>query len=973
MRFLLVITLFLFLFPRSYGQGVLYNGGGFITVESGTVLFVDGDIRNNDGSNTFKGEVCNRGEIIVTGDVGNVSVDSLFFDRDGLLIFSGTENQTLSSNIALQLNTLEVANADTLIFDADGSELADSLVFTSGHIHLNDNELWLYSDFDQYWPGFSNENESSHLFDHYLGIGKVRGTALINNSTLDEPPFNFGLHIETSGVLGLTEVIRAHGKQGGPNPEDGGPANGSILRFYDMYPMFEDQAETIQFDYFDDEIDALDETYLGVWQSPKTLTLGVSWLNRGGVLNTINNVAEANTIPIDTNRLTLAEVSCDQGPVSNLADTIYFCADTSITISVGNPGMTYLWSSGDTTEGIRVDTTGLFFVSILDANGCVTRDTAVIFEVAEPIAAFSQIAGCFGDTVSFTNESTDTSSISFLWDFGVGISDVDTSTLENPRFYYSEAGAWTTTLVVTNSFGCSDSVVEAFPVHPLPEAQFSANDTCQGLVTRFQNTSTIAEGSGLFYSWNFGDSQSSDLQSPEHVYDTLGTYEVTLIVTSNADCRDTLVRDVEVFLQPVVDFVATDVCVDSLLEFENLSNVSTSQVDFSWTFGDGVSSDAFSPTKSYSQAGTYEVRLIASTTENCHDTLTRTVVVQPCNELVDCTLPENQPAVNLGDDRIVCEGQLEMLDAGVDAAAYEWTTGEMTQSIDVSTSGTFGVTVSNEAGCLDYDEAEVSLISVPKFTLTDDIHLCQPENGAELNAILGKSAEATITWSQEGDIVGVGEQIVVFETGQYVVSATDIEGCGFVSYDTVSVLETGQFLEAIFLSKSSIIVGDTILFVQLSNPSPSQVLWDFDDGITSEEFNPVHAFFTPGIFDVSLTASNGVCHDTLIKEITVSTGKIPDKDTIADTTIVYELVELPEEFWLYPNPTDGLFTFEMELDGESSVELQLYDLGGQVIIEKTIVGRVFKESFDIQNQPSGLYVLKIVLAGQFVSNKLIKY
>ena len=69
-----------------------------------------------------------------------------------------------------------------------------------------------------------------------------------------------------------------------------------------------------------------------------------------------------------------------------------------------------------------------------------------------------------GNPMDFTNETSGTPNLSYLWDFGDG---VGTSTDENPSYLYSAAGSYTVTLTATNTFG-SDSVSHVVEVLPLP-------------------------------------------------------------------------------------------------------------------------------------------------------------------------------------------------------------------------------------------------------------------------------------------------------------------------------------------------------------------------------------------------------------------------------------------------------------------------------------------------------------------------
>ena len=75
---------------------------------------------------------------------------------------------------------------------------------------------------------------------------------------------------------------------------------------------------------------------------------------------------------------------------------------------------------------------------------------------------------------------------------------------------------------------------------------------------------------------------------------------------------------------------------------------------------------------------------------------------------IDCIL---NPTVHLGNDTMINQGELIMLDASGNGLTYLWSTGDTTSTIAVSEAGNYSVTVTNTQGCTATDEIEVSLIS----------------------------------------------------------------------------------------------------------------------------------------------------------------------------------------------------------------------------------------------------------------------
>lgn len=152
------------------------------------------------------------------------------------------------------------------------------------------------------------------------------------------------------------------------------------------------------------------------------------------------------------------------------------------------------------------------------------------------IASTTEI--CAGDTVYFTNSSTD--AVSYNWIFE-GAETVN-STLENPFAVYNNQGIYNVTL---NAYGLIDSVSllqsNYITVNALPVADFVVSDTLLYLpssLALFQNTSLNAN----YYFWNFGDGSTSSDNTPWHIYDTIGYFTVTLVAINNLCGSDTLVK-----------------------------------------------------------------------------------------------------------------------------------------------------------------------------------------------------------------------------------------------------------------------------------------------------------------------------------------------------------------------------------------------------------------------------------------------
>ena len=157
--------------------------------------------------------------------------------------------------------------------------------------------------------------------------------------------------------------------------------------------------------------------------------------------------------------------------------------------------------------------------------------------------------------------------------------------------------------------GFSNDVGTTVP-YSAPVAQFTGSPTSgtAPLTVNFSNTST---GSITSYAWTFGDGGTSTAASPSHVYAAAGTYTVALTVTgpggSNTQTRTSYVTVGTP--APVAQFTGSPTSGTFPLTV-NFSNTSTGSItSYAWTFGDGGTSTAASPSHVYAAAGTYTVAL----------------------------------------------------------------------------------------------------------------------------------------------------------------------------------------------------------------------------------------------------------------------------------------------------------------------------------------------------------------------------
>ncbi|MEO8088634.1 MAG: PKD domain-containing protein, partial [Bacteroidota bacterium] len=110
-----------------------------------------------------------------------------------------------------------------------------------------------------------------------------------------------------------------------------------------------------------------------------------------------------------------------------------------------------------------------------------------------------------------------------------------------------------------------------------------------------------------------------------------GNYNVTVTVTNQYGCANTDLAHVSVHPLPDVQFSGDSVCLNNANTFVNSSSIPTGSINtYFWSFGDGSTSNAGNPNHHvYTNAGTYNVNLVATSNHGCINNALHTVLVRP--------------------------------------------------------------------------------------------------------------------------------------------------------------------------------------------------------------------------------------------------------------------------------------------------------------------------------------------------------
>ena len=286
-------------------------------------------------------------------------------------------------------------------------------------------------------------------------------------------------------------------------------------------------------------------------------------------------------------------------------------------------------------------TSGTFNVTltVTDTSGCTSTITKPVAIIPQPISNFnySQPA-CKQSAIHFTSLSSAPVGyiVKWTWIFGDGNSQIVNFPNDPNIFHtYANFGTFNVTLTVKTSDSCSQTFTMPVIVAPNPLANFSFESTCVNSPVQFNDLSQSGSGGMADWLWDFGDvasgsSNISTIQNPTHTFSAAVTYTVTLIVTNNGGCKDTVQYPVTVHGLPAVDFTSTPGCVNDSTHFVSSTFVNANAVTGRvWNFGDGITSTDIDPYHIYANSGAFTVTLTVTDTAGCVNIKTHTISISP--------------------------------------------------------------------------------------------------------------------------------------------------------------------------------------------------------------------------------------------------------------------------------------------------------------------------------------------------------
>lgn len=390
-----------------------------------------------------------------------------------------------------------------------------------------------------------------------------------------------------------------------------------------------------------------------------------------------------------------------------------------ISLDAGTGFSSYTWSSGQNSASINALNSGMYTVTVSDANGCTGTDAFDVLIPAQPVVSI------VGNPIFCAGTTT-------VLNAGPGFSNYAWSTGEGTPSINSGING-SVTVTVTDALGCTATGSIQLTPQPLPQPIISGpSSICAGSSATLQ----ISGATGNIQ-WSTGD------QTASITTDVTGVYSLT--ITDSNGCVGTANAALTVNNNPTTQITQAPYQCDGQISL----NADPGFVQYVWT--GGQSGSTFLAT----QSGLYSVTV---TDANACTAAANLDVVVPILQTVGI---QGSPQF--------CPGAATTLQATSGFIGYQWTVGSANAGIVVNQAGIYNVTATDAEGCTSTAGITVLELPTPQPVIAGPLAVC-PGSTANLTAPAGY---VSYSWSTGDNTTS----IVVTPPTSVTLTVTDGNGC----------------------------------------------------------------------------------------------------------------------------------------------------------------------------------------------------
>jgi gliding motility-associated-like protein len=628
--------------------------------------------------------------------------------------------------------------------------------------------------------------------------------------------------------------------------------------------------------------------------------------NCSGTANMNNLITATKPYP----NFTVPAVSCNHQAV-NFTNTSTGTTSSDV--------LTYSWVFGDGSSSTEISPSHAYhttltssvsydiILSVVDQNGCdssITKSTALSIPISN-FGATETNATCPPFYVQFKDSSySDPGTITaWYWDFG---DNTDPLTQQNPTHPYFNAGTFGVTLIVTDSYGCKDTL-ERNPFidinGPVGTIEYSIDNTttCIPIVTFIANSENAVS-----QFWIFDDGKLGVGDTVTHSYYVPGSYNPVLILQDALGCQDEIELEEAITVTfPIVDIELSStnaICTSHTGTATVTASGGTSPYTYSWNNGQ-TTSTAINLALGYHtvlvldelECPGYDSVMVQSTNQTFNNSFTKTDEICISSAATATAIPSGGNA----------------------PYTFSWENADTEATATQLAEGSYTITITDSYGCVKTDEVSIQRVwntFLPNISHLDVV--CTNTEGTATANPSNGNPPYTYQWSTGN----YSSSIIHLAPGTYYVTITDSYGC--VAQDSATIIAAdNNSIQSIFVADTNNVLAVVPIHFTSNSVDSLPIIsytWIIDNETLTDTIGTLsYRFESSGNYPVYLIIEDLYgCVDTSSLVITIKDG-----------------LEVPNVFT--PNG-DGINDyFYVQDSGIESYEFEVYNRWGAIIFKET--------------------------------------
>lgn len=578
---------------------------------------------------------------------------------------------------------------------------------------------------------------------------------------------------------------------------------------------------------------------------------------------------------------------------------------------------------------------GDYTLTLIAQYGTVCADTATrLLKIGDVTAVLADLdSTCISSSVNFSENSTTVGNMvvnSWRWNFDDG---TPISTVPNPSHVFASSGVLNVQLIVGTDAGCLDTIVKPIYIQGLPVADVGPDTTAcfnnpninlNGIITNA--TGGVWVGNGGVFNPNTTDMNAN--YDPSQLEINTGFTEIILSTTGNGFCPSTQsTLRIDFIDGPTVDAGPDiEVCSDTSYVPLGATFQYSGGVEWYTTGGTGTFNNPLSPNAQY-------IPSAADIAADSVELIVHTIINGNCFEDSDTlwVVFFSPPTISLNYIDTICANNPIFLDANSTTGSGIWsTTGDGMFVSDTANATTYihgsadlafgNVEIYFESilngGCqVQRDTIQIEVLPSPivNFTFTE---VCFGSTTEFTSNVVSSDPITSYSWSTNGS------EFSNLENPDFIMPNVDTNDVVFIAYslngcsDTITNPVMTFYLPSVnFNTPAPCLNGGTQYYDSsfVNGGTIATWNWNFGDGNSSTEENPLHYYNSASNYEVQLIVTSGEgCIDSITKTTTIYPGPNAAFSATPSSAYVYQNInfvdlstsEYPLVFWEW-NFNDG--------------------------------------------------------------------